>query len=86
MDSNTYNMEITLQKLVDEILPGYRNFVFHDPKVEAVAKERLKLCVECEHLNHFVRSKKWGKKCSVCGCPVLVKIRSMDSKCPKGKW
>jgi len=25
-------------------------------------------------------------KCNACGCPLIAKTRSMDSKCPKGKW
>jgi len=77
---------MTVDQLVNEILPGYKNFVFRDPEVEKVAVDRLQKCVGCEHLNHIVKSKKWGKKCGVCGCPVLVKIRSTNSNCPKGKW
>ena len=73
-----------------QILEGIKNRVFKNEHVEAVAKERWEQhCVRCEFLDRE------GSKCAVkgtqpccgdCGCSLGLKIRSLSSSCPQGKW
>ena len=64
---------------LQEIYEGWKNYLFENPKVENIAKERIKICVECEKFtkNHT---------CEMCGCFMPAKCRSMGSKCDLGKW
>lgn len=78
--------ELTLEKVFHEIYPGWRNWVFHDPKMKELAIRRGAICKDCEHLNHFIRSKRWGMKCGKCGCPIAMKVYSPTTRCPMGKW
>lgn len=77
---------ITFEKVFSEIYPGWMRLVFHDPKVEELAVKRAEICLNCEFLNHVVKSAKWGKKCGKCGCPIIAKVRSEKSNCPINKW
>jgi hypothetical protein len=79
-------MELTIEKVFKEILPGWKNLVFHDPAIEKMALERGEICRTCEFMNRGVIHAKYGRKCSVCGCPIAAKVRSPTSKCPKDKW
>jgi hypothetical protein len=62
-----------------------------------LAKERVEICVKCEHakeqwLSKFIDGvlKKdiqgSGIGCGVCGCPVNQKALVTDEVCPKNKW
>lgn len=63
-----------------EIVSGWKNLLFKTPEIEKVAKQRAKICSDCE-LNN-------GGSCSSCGCLLSAKTRSMSdtNKCPIGKW
>lgn len=78
--------KLTIEYVFSTIIPAWKNVVFHDPKIEQLALERGIVCRDCEFLNHFVAHKKLGKKCSVCGCPIMSKIRAVENGCPKGRW
>ncbi len=77
---------ITAEKVFSEIIPGWANLMFRDPAIEEMAIKRASVCRDCEFLNHFVSSAKWGKKCTRCGCPIIAKVRSVHSDCPEKKW
>jgi len=71
------------------IYEGIRNRIFKKEDVEQIAAIRWNICRECNHLD------KSGRKCTVpgtqpccslCGCSMASKIRSLISSCPDGKW
>jgi len=47
---------------------------------EQVAKDRMNICLECEHLF------KTTKQCKKCLCFMEVKTTIKQSSCPIGKW
>lgn len=63
---------------LEEIVSGWTNVLFTDPEVEKEALRRAKICAPCEFNKN--------NKCSACGCPLVAKTRSTNSKCPKDKW
>ena len=74
---------------VSEIAEGIKNNVFKQDHIEEIAKVRWMDCVNCEHLDNK------GDKCAIsatrpccgkCGCSIGLKIRSLASSCPAGKW
>jgi hypothetical protein len=82
-------------KKFKEIVEGWRNYIFEDPKVEEIAKKRAAACSICPHAVMGSWNQKMpdktiqvikGMKCSLCGCPLSAKCRSLDSECPILKW
>ena len=74
---------------LDKIAEGVKNKIFKKEHVEEIAKVRWLDCSVCEHLDSV------GDKCAVkatkpccgqCGCSIGLKIRSLSSGCPGGKW
>tara|TARA_R110000787_G_scaffold278211_1_gene387860 strand:- start:53 stop:472 length:420 start_codon:yes stop_codon:yes gene_type:complete len=74
---------------LDKIAEGIKNKIFKNDDVEAIAKLRWMECKLCPLLD------KEGSSCAVpgtkpccsdCGCSISLKIRSMSSDCPKGRW
>tara|TARA_R110000824_G_scaffold175400_4_gene353784 strand:+ start:2042 stop:2461 length:420 start_codon:yes stop_codon:yes gene_type:complete len=74
---------------INQIAEGIKNRIFKNEDIEAVAKMRWQECKMCPLLD------KVGKSCAVngtqpccsdCGCSISLKIRSMSSDCPKGRW
>jgi hypothetical protein len=72
-----------------QILEGILNSVFKKEDVEAIADSRFAICKSCTDLDTE------GKDClapgtqpccSLCGCSLAFKTRSMSSECPAGKW
>ena len=79
----------------EQIFEGVVNSILVKEEVEAVAKERLLICVQ----NKCGSYDPVGEGCDVpgtqpccsnknggCGCSIGLKIRSMSSECPKGYW
>jgi hypothetical protein len=64
---------------LEEIYEGWKNYIFQTPEIEALAKKRIEVCVECKHLNIL-------QICSKCICPKSGKARSPESRCPMNKW
>jgi len=63
---------------LEEIVAGWKNVIFTDKAVEEMALKRATICAECPH--------NVNKICQECGCPLVAKTRSPQSKCPKNKW
>lgn len=61
-----------------EILNGWSNVVWPNPKVEKLAMDRALICAECPSNKDNI--------CGECGCPLIAKTRSEYSTCPLGKW
>lgn len=74
---------------VKEIIEGWRNHLI-PPKdlkelIEEVSEKRLAICKPCEFNSTKNKIKVWSK-CTDCGCPLIQKSKSLQSKCPKDKW
>jgi hypothetical protein len=71
------------------IWEGFLNATFRKPRIEAVANERYMICRQCKSCD-FVGTKCEVKGthpcCGECGCSLKLKLRSMESECPLGKW
>lgn len=73
----------------NEILEGIKNNVFKKEAVEAIATERMNTCKACtffdvEGSNCYVKGTQ--PCCGSCGCSLQLKVRSLSSSCPEGKW
>lgn len=64
---------------LSEIYDGWKNYTFPNSEIEILAKERIKICIECDKL-------KKNNTCSMCGCYMPAKARSPKSKCRLKKW
>ena len=64
---------------LSEIINGWGNSFFPDPLYEKLATERATICGECPFL-------KLKSVCGKCGCPIISKVRSLNSHCPMSKW
>lgn len=70
-----------------QIFEGWKNLIFEDPEVEKVALPRLEICAKCPiRTNGICDSTKSINGTKGCGCPLKAKVRSLNSKCPRGLW
>ena len=67
--------------VLSEIYNGWKNYVFPNPQIEELAKKRIAICV-----NNECGKFKPNKSCTMCGCYMPAKVRSLRSKCPLKKW
>jgi hypothetical protein len=80
-------MSSTLKK----IFLGYKNLLFENAEIEAMAEKRLEHCENCEELDKY-EFNIYGNKnikflfCGMCNCYVPSILRSPPKDCPKGKW
>jgi hypothetical protein len=61
-----------------EIMDGLKHYVFPSEETEQLAKERADICGKCEYNKN--------NKCSLCGCFLVLKVRSKKTNCPANKW
>ena len=68
-----------------KILSGVKNLLIKDKIIEEIAEARQAICNSCKF-----KSKECAalisECCSVCGCSLKFKTRSIESSCPKDKW
>ena len=76
------------------IIEGWKNYLTNNKEIEELATERALKCVNCVNnikSNVFA----WVKDdieeisasvCSKCECPIAMKVRSTNEKCPINKW
>jgi len=82
-----------LKQGLDPYKEGKKNFKSGSVAWDEKAKERLKICLGCEHFNKepisFLRIKDEripeisGKMCGDCGCELPYKLRQSISLCEK---
>lgn len=63
------------------IAKGVANYLYINPKVELIHKDRIAICNDCEY-----RSNTKPHFCTVCKCILDVKTRAPKASCPKDKW
>lgn len=68
----------------NEIVSGWKNFLFKNEAAEELAKKRLEICVSNHNQNEKCLTDR--NFCTNCGCFIPAKVRSEKSHCPKGKW
>jgi len=80
---------------VKEILNGYKNYFITNEVIEEKAKKRAAICAGCKFAKKGMHAAVLpdvtlgeinGYYCSVCFCPLSVKVRSENHKCPKKYW
>lgn len=68
-------------KKFNEILEGFTNLVLNEGDKDII-EARAGICADCQiNVNSWCKKSKGG-----CGCYIPAKIRSKETKCPKGKW
>ena len=86
---NRFNQLINAFGNMPAIYEGIKNRVFVREDVEQIAAIRWSICQQCPHLDNK------GSKCtipgtspccSLCGCSMASKTRSLISSCPDKKW
>jgi len=80
---------IEVWKNKNQILEGIMNSVFKKEHVEEVAKLRNAICNDCPDIDtKGTECLAPGTQpcCSLCGCSLTFKTRSMSAECPAGKW
>jgi hypothetical protein len=84
-----FNQLINAFGNMSTIYEGIKNRIFVKEDVEQIAAIRWSICQQCTYLD------KKGSKCtipgtqpccSLCGCSMASKTRSLISSCPDGKW
>jgi hypothetical protein len=75
----------TIWKSKRAILEGVANSIIKTKAVEDVAKLRLSICSECPHKSTDCAAM-IKMCCSLCGCSLEMKSRSMKSSCPANFW
>ena len=68
-----------------KILSGIKNLLLKDKYIEQIALDRKAICDACEHISKECAGL-ITECCSVCGCSLKFKTRSLESSCPKDKW
>lgn len=75
---------IKIWKNKGKILEGIKNSVFKQEHIEEIAAERLALCKACPHIDlDGTKCDVPGTSpcCSLCGCSLAIKTRSLSSQC-----
>lgn len=90
------SQENNMFERIKEIVEGWKNYAFTDPKIEELAEYRAGICGECPEPqpglfqvldNSTMKFKQVeGLVCNQCGCPLSAKTRSPNSACPLNKW
>jgi len=71
------------------IYEGIKNRIFKSEDVEQIAAIRWSICQECPKLDTQGKTctiPGTGPCCSLCGCSMKTKTRSLISACPDKKW
>jgi hypothetical protein len=71
-----------MKKKIKNIINGWKNTLITNDYVEEISQYRLTICNECPK-----KQDTFGiDVCGECGCPLMSKTRSLESKCPLNKW
>lgn len=79
----------TIWKNRKQILEGIKNSIIRDEFVEEVAEQRMLLCHTCPKKDikgDTCLMPGTQPCCSLCGCSLSFKVRSLSSDCPAHKW
>jgi hypothetical protein len=80
------------------IFDGWKNYAFENKEVEVLANKRAEFCAKCPfavigNISIFINDdikETEGLVCDRCDtkikCPISMKIRSINEKCPEKLW
>ena len=68
-----------------QILEGISNTLLKQQVVEAIAAARQGICDKCPNKSTDCAAL-ISTCCSLCGCSLKFKTRSLESSCPDGRW
>lgn len=72
-----------------QIIEGITNTVIKDEFVENVSALRMEICNTCPDIDTIGKECLMPKTqpcCSLCGCSLSFKTRSLSTSCPSKKW
>jgi len=73
-----------------QIYEGWRNNIVPPADLKAqiieVGKERMKICLECEHHSMYHKTTRPDDHCTNCGCTLSAKTKCLSCDCPLAKW
>lgn len=70
-------------------MEGIKNHIFPKKEVEEISRLRLDICNTCEYHSsnkENYKSLRSDKHCTICGCPLVTKTKSLGTNCPIDKW
>lgn len=68
-----------------EIFQGIKNNWFKKIEIEEIAFKRLEICLKCPSIDNtgaYCLVPGTNPCCSICGCKLMLKTRSLSSECP----
>lgn len=79
---------------LQNILSGWKGYVWETPAIRLMAESRALNCANCEHAAHgavieFLNDEVkeiQGMYCDLCDCPLSALLRSPKEKCKADKW
>jgi len=83
---------------INNIISGWKNYIFHKPEIEQIANDRAEHCAKCDNAiegwYEVIRDQNIesisGMVCNGCPtkvkCPLSTKLRSPEETCPQKKW
>lgn len=69
----------------EKILQGIKNSLIKNSFIESISEDRYKICKACDHYSTNCVALV-SSCCSLCGCSLKFKTRSLSSNCPINKW
>ena len=85
-------MKVTLKELFKnrkQIVEGITNSIIKNEFVEEVSKLRIEICNECDEkdvVGNECALPGSQPCCTLCGCSLSFKTRSLSTSCPAKKW
>ena len=68
-----------------KILSRIKNLILKNEFIEDIADTRNTICSDCEYKSTKCAAL-ISSCCTVCGCSLKFKTRSLEASCPKDKW
>lgn len=69
---------MNIKDKVKSIYHGWKNYLIPNEELEPLFKNRLNICETCP--------KNRAGICTLCGCVLQAKTKSLEEDCPAGKW
>lgn len=73
-----------------QIYEGWRNNLVPPAELKSkileVSKERIKICLECEHHSMYHKTGRPDDHCTKCGCTLSAKTKCLSCDCPVKNW
>jgi hypothetical protein len=75
---------------IKQVLEGWRNNTIPPSHLKELisetAKERIKICLECQYHSKYHHTLRPDSHCVNCGCTLSAKTKCLSCECPISKW